>query len=248
MKGIFCCFTYLMAALAMVCGTPGQSGAVKTYVPAQPAVGDTIIFGAYEQDNDASDGREAIEWIVLDREDNQLLVVSCYALDCRQYHPEYIDVTWESSDLRAWMNEDFLNEAFDDDEISRITVTEMTSEQAADDSTGADHPAGDRIFLLSGDELERYYTSNDARRCSATAYAAAQGVYCNSDGYCWWWVRSDCTGDVHIAWLVDGRGKIYPNGSLVDETNGIRPAMWIHWDEAERSKAASGDKVLKKNR
>lgn len=37
-------------------------------------VGDYITFGKYEQDNDESDGQEDIEWRVLDKQDNKILV------------------------------------------------------------------------------------------------------------------------------------------------------------------------------
>ncbi len=37
--------------------------------------GDLVTFGTYEQDNDSSDGKEAIEWMVLDRIDDELLLL-----------------------------------------------------------------------------------------------------------------------------------------------------------------------------
>lgn len=40
------------------------------------AVHDTILFGTYEQDNDASNGREKIQWLVLEIEDNRALLIS----------------------------------------------------------------------------------------------------------------------------------------------------------------------------
>ena len=48
--------------------------------------GSRVFFGAYEQDNDESDGREDIEWLVLAREGDRLLVISRYEYpsDCSQ--------------------------------------------------------------------------------------------------------------------------------------------------------------------
>ena len=39
-------------------------------------VGDSILFGAYEQDNDTSDGKEKIEWIILKKEKDRAFLLS----------------------------------------------------------------------------------------------------------------------------------------------------------------------------
>lgn len=67
-----------------------------------------IKFGHYEQDNDASNGKEAIEWEVLGYEDGELLLISRYILDAVPYNYEWTDVTWETCALRKWLNDDFL--------------------------------------------------------------------------------------------------------------------------------------------
>lgn len=56
--------------------------------------GDVITFGAYEQDNNHSNGTEPLEWIVLDRQDDKVLLLSRYVIDCQQYHEEWCDITW----------------------------------------------------------------------------------------------------------------------------------------------------------
>ena len=38
------------------------------------APGDIVTFGAYEQDNDASNGKEPIEWIVLEELERYLII------------------------------------------------------------------------------------------------------------------------------------------------------------------------------
>ena len=44
-------------------------------------VGDIIVFGTYEQDNNISNGKENIKWLVLAKENNRVLVISDKALD-----------------------------------------------------------------------------------------------------------------------------------------------------------------------
>ena len=75
-------------------------------------VGNSVSFGSYEQDNNPANGKEEIEWIVLDVQGDRSLLISKYALDCKKYNTEWTDGTWESCSLRKWLNSDFLNAAF----------------------------------------------------------------------------------------------------------------------------------------
>ena len=66
-----------------------------------------IRFGHYEQDGDASDGAEEIEWIILARTSDRALIVSRYALDTMPYYNSYQNTSWEKSNVRQWLNGDF---------------------------------------------------------------------------------------------------------------------------------------------
>ena len=76
------------------------------------AAGDIVSFGTYEQDNNTSNGKENIEWLVLAKEGKRVLIISKYVLDCQQYNSTRTSVTWETCSLRKWLNETFLNAAF----------------------------------------------------------------------------------------------------------------------------------------
>jgi hypothetical protein len=71
-------------------------------------VGDYVFFGAYEQDNNAFNGKEDVEWLVLDIKNEKALVISKYVLHCKQYHKSYSNITWENSSIRTWLNSYFL--------------------------------------------------------------------------------------------------------------------------------------------
>lgn len=86
--------------------------------------GDLINFGSYEQDNDFANGRELIEWIILSVEKDRALLISRYALDTKPYNDEYNNVTWRTSTLRKWLNNDFFNEAFTAEEKDFIAEIE----------------------------------------------------------------------------------------------------------------------------
>ena len=68
-------------------------------------IGSVVLFGSYEQDNDISNGPEIIDWTVLDKKDNKLLLISNNALDCQPYNISDTDITWENCSLREWMND-----------------------------------------------------------------------------------------------------------------------------------------------
>jgi tetratricopeptide (TPR) repeat protein len=201
-------------------------------------VGDTVVFGAYEQDNDKSNGKEDIEWIVLAKEDNKLLVISDKALDCKQYNLSYEDITWEECTLRTWMNDTFLKSAFSADEQAKIQSTNVSADKNTDHNINAGNATTDKVFLLSIKEVKEYFISDEARKCVPTAYAEANGAYksrCYTKGgtatCSWWWLRSPGYNQ-HYAAGVGGAGLVNSdNGCGVSYGNGcVRPAMWINLD------------------
>ena len=192
-------------------------------------VGGTFFFGSYEQDNDLSNGKEAIEWLVLAKEDDRALVISRDALDCQQYHTVFESVSWENSSLRAWLNEAFIADAFSVDEQNSILSSTVEAYDNEDYGTSAGNDTTDKIFLLSIKEAELYYGSSAERECYATTYATTQGVN-NKKGGCNWWLRSP-GGNTKRAAYVTPDGVINDLGSNVDASDrgsiAVRPAFWI---------------------
>ena len=196
-------------------------------------VGDTVLLGTYEQDNDTSDGKENVEWLVLAIEDDKILVISKYALDCQPYNEEHEDVTWETCTLRSWLNDDFYDAAFSDDVKNVIVQTEVSADKNPKYSTNPGNSTTDNVFLLSITEAEKYFTDNNLRRCAPTAYAIVQGAWtddscetASGEVTCWWWLRSP-GDDQYRAASVYGSGSVFYNG-FGDTANAcVRPALWI---------------------
>ena len=190
--------------------------------------GDIIEFGSYEQDNDLTNGAEPIEWQVLDVQDGKALLFSRYALNCQQYNNTRETVTWESCTLRTWLNNAFLNDAFNMGEQRRIRMTTVSADKNPDYSTDPGKATQDKVFLLSITEANKYFTSNSERACAGTAYCYAQGADESSDtGKCWWWLRSPGYYS-NIAAIVTIIGAVFSNGYVVDYDNiAVRPALWI---------------------
>ena len=195
-------------------------------------IGSTALFGSYEQDNDPSNGKEGIEWIVLAKEGDRALVISRYALDGKQYDTSKSDITWETCALRQWLNGAFLD-TFRVEERARILHTAVTADENPSYGTPSGNDVTDKVFPLSIPEVNRYFSSDEARKCAPTEYAIAQGVWKSSkysaDGSttCSWWLRSPGSLSDHAA-LVLGYGSVETEGRAVfNILGGVRPAMWI---------------------
>ncbi|MBR4435074.1 MAG: hypothetical protein IKS90_03130 [Clostridia bacterium] len=204
--------------------------------PEKPSVniGDTYVFGAYEQDNDTSNGKEEIEWIVLDKQGSSLLLISKYALDCKPYNEAYAVVTWETCTLRGWLNNEFINEAFGSDEKAMIQTTQVKNDDNAEYGTAGGNDTDDKVFLISIDEAERYFSSDAARECEATDYAVNNGVVpsavytAGGNPTCWWWLRSP-GADSHCAVHVECVCGVKLSGCHVyNDTHAVRPALWVN--------------------
>ena len=192
------------------------------------SAGDTIEFGRYEQDNNLSNGAEAIEWLVLDVSDGSALVTSRYGLDAKAYNEEQASVSWETSTIRAWLNGEFYESAFSDDERRLIALTEVNNADNPRYETDGGNDTQDRVFLLSLDEAQRYFADDDARRLKPTDYAIARGVYVDgANGNAWWWLLSPGSNDTYAA-EVYSYGSIDIDGNYVyDYGLAVRPALRI---------------------
>jgi len=194
------------------------------------SVGDYITFGEYEQDNDISNGLEDIEWLVLDVKDGKALVISKYALDCMPYSTNNFNVTWATSTIRSWLNNDFIDSAFSVDEQGMIPTVTVPGDKNPEYNTRPGDSTQDKMFLLSISEVNKYLSTNFAKQCEPTAYTVSCGAMKNSNGNCWWWLRSPGASRDYAA-SVDYFGHVAEQGDFVDfEYNSVRPAMWIEFE------------------
>lgn len=183
-------------------------------------VGDTIVFGTYEQDNDKSNGKEDIEWLILEKQDAKVFVISKYALDCKKYDDSYrSDSTWERSFIRDWLNDDFYNEAFGATLQECVLNTYVTADKNPVYDTDPGFGTWDNIFLLSMQEVMDITLDLD---CGATEYAQQQGAEVDN-GFCWWWLRTPGKNQGYAA-AMGGPADGY---QVYSYNNAVRPAMWI---------------------
>lgn len=187
------------------------------------SVAEIIKFGEYQN--------EKIEWRILAKENNKLLVISKYALDRQPYHTTRTDITWESCSLRSWLNNEFLNEAFSETEQSMIAITTIKNAKNLEYGTPGGANTHDKVFILSIAEVEKYFSSDSYRQAEPTAYGVAQGEYVNDDdGNYSWWLRSPGRSRSHVAYVYSG--NVFDDGVIANNDDvAIRPAMWINLED-----------------
>lgn len=224
---LFICIPILILCLAVggilavraITATPGSgSDAVtaETDVFANAKIGDTIAFGKYNQNGSEADGPEPIEWIVLDKQDGKLLLLSRYIL----FEGKSAGKEWIINDLRKSLNAEFHSAAFLPEEQNRICETPIVSSYHAT-------PIYDKIFLLSEEEVEKYLPTDDSRNCGFQ--------YSTKDGGSWW-LRSCYEVETEQKRILRRQIVVTQTGSFDFHTfntssatisSGIRPAMWV---------------------
>lgn len=168
-------------------------------------IGNVVKFGLYEQDNNSDNGKEDIEWLVLAKENNKLLLISKYGLERMPFNNTRSEFNWETSTIKEWLNTDFLSNSFSAEQQNNIL----------------------KVFLLNESEVKQYFSTDDDRKCKPTEY-------CNRKvGFNSWWVNSMGSWETSAV-DVSGDGKINNgnlpdrNGNYIDNDNAmVRPAMWI---------------------
>ncbi len=194
--------------------------------------GNYVTFGTYPQTKSGTDNTP-IEWLVLESDGETALLVSRYALDCQQYNTEYVNTTWEKCTLCSWLNDEFYNRAFSDEEKQSILKSSVSADKNPSYSTNPGNATKGNVFLLSIVEAKKYFTSDKARMCASTDYAVQQGAYVNSnytvDGRsaCWWWLRLPDS-------LSDHAPRVYFDGSIfgyygafVNSIEAVRPCVRV---------------------
>ena len=207
------------------------------------ANGDIIKFGNYMITS--SENKDAIEWIVLDKQTGKTLLLSKYIIDCKCYNETRDKVTWETCSLRKWLNNDFYNAVFTNDEKNKILTTNLNQiDNPNNNKSKGGNPTNDKIFLLSIDEVQKYFNqhglSPDNQNLAAlpTEYAKSKDnngekLWVNNDssvwhnGYGYFWLRSPGIYQRDAAG-VDSNGGLDIEGRYVDvSVIGVRPAMWV---------------------
>ncbi len=187
--------------------------------------GDIVSWGVYEQDNNSLNGPESVFWRVLCIRGETALLLSLQGLDAKPFHHENTVVQWADCDLRTWLNDSFLNALLTEEEQTAVCISHLKALPHPRYSTDPGKDTDDSVFLLSVQEVEKYFPEPEDRLCVCTEYARSQGAYRGDNGKSGWWLRT--TGH-----SPDDEARVNTEGHFVNydvnwAKDVVRPAMWV---------------------
>ena len=193
-KPIALALTLVLAIFLAACG----SNLPDVKKSAEP--GEVITFGQPD-------------WIVLSVEGGKALLLSEKVLESKRFDSSSND--WETSEMRAYLNNAFYDATFSTQEKGEIVETNII--------TGGKRTS-DKIFLLSEEEVNEYM--GNSAYVNVKSLRAAR----NLSGTSWrWWIRSPSSYGSDIARYVDFDGSIFFHHFLYVRTEcGVRPALWLN--------------------
>lgn len=188
-------------------------------------LGSVVRLGHWEQNNISADGVEPIEWIVLESDGTESLLLAKDALAFREFGMNIFGkAMWQNGSLCAWLNGEFLEGAFSEGEQAAIRTSRLT-----DDGYNAYKSGGtirNRVFLLSEAELLQYMPGEQERICVASD-AAGAGSTCGYEAGTpvRWWLRT--TMDTTYARAVSETGSLARGNVSYNEGLYVRPAIRV---------------------
>jgi tetratricopeptide (TPR) repeat protein len=153
-------------------------------------VGESGVFGG-------------ITWQALAVEGHNALIITKDIIEQKRF--DVNSNNWQNSEIKRWLHGDFLE---------KISASEQRLIQNVNNKGVG---TTDQIFLLSIDEVNRYFPSQQSRIASY------------DDEAFWWWLRSPGSGDSDYAAYVGDDGNVYTYGVDVDlDGGGVRPVLWLN--------------------
>ena len=188
--------------------------------------GTVVTFGSYEQDDNLENGKEPIDWIIIDRNETSTMLISLDVIEYKKFSSNYDDKTWEKSSIRRWLNSEFFNALFAPDEQNYILDTTVVPDKKLY-STSPDqgNTTIDKIFLLSEKEFLKYEKVIDMD-CAPTRYVNALG------GSTGWWLRST-TGNIEscidsVDFVGDTSYRVHAHFYNIKQ--GVRPVIRVSFN------------------
>ena len=192
----------------------------------------TVKFGNYQG--------EVIEWLVLDYEDGENLLISKKILDVKAYNDsennEDENAIWEKCSLRAWLNNDFYSEAFSQEEQSKIVTSKVINSVNRRSGKPGGNDTEDNVFLLSLEEAEHYFANGQGKYADPTKYVKKSFADSRRTEYVWWLrTTGEYTGwaaCVRYNGMIDSMGERANTQAAIDQSGteylyGVRPVIRV---------------------
>ena len=222
-------------ALTLICVLGGCTNETEKMMK-EAQVDALVTFGSYEQDNNMENGAEPIQWRVLEKNENEMLLLSEYILDSKAYNEAQGAVIWEESSLREWLNGEFFAGAFSEEEQMYIEESTNKNPGNTDYLVPDANDTVDKVFLPCAVEIYDGFIPERYVKARASEYAKENGVEVRSEEYCMWWLRccsveNNYGGNVYGA-TADDLGKAFARGrETILPSIGVRPMIRIRIPE-----------------
>ncbi len=199
-------------------------------------IGSVITFGDYQ-------------WRVLDSKNGMALILTDNIIEQRDYHNKKEAVTWEHSEIRNYLNSEFINKFSTTEKEKVVSHLSKNTDNPWYGSHGGNDTV-DKVFLLSLDETVRLYFGDSSRLLDNPKKnqrywfdrkddnnVKRRALFLESSW--WWWTRTPGKNN-RVAVYIHGDGNIGIQGNGISKTSfntlhrlthsnegGVRPAMWI---------------------
>lgn len=206
---------------------------------------------------------EPIKWRILEEADGTLLLLCDTAIDSQNFYSPFeltnsedeegIDAeegivdgeeseeteeiyrnNYAQSYIRAWLNINFYQTAFNDYQkglIQKSHVDNGVSSTGYKENPYISEDTEDNVFLLSYAEVTSLCSEPQNRQVKSSDYARSQGCFTSENkktkGNCQWWLRSPILTGEYSARIVGVGGDIYNYGVTATKC-GIVPAIRIN--------------------
>lgn len=200
---------------------------------------DKIKFGRYKQS--AEFKSEPIKWRILSiDEDNNALLLADKGLINSSYNYNLANknVSWETCTLRAWLNSNFYENAFNEEEQAEINLVTVKNEENLIYDIKGSKDTLDKVFLLSIEEacndaygFDSIFSNNsDTRICNVTEYTTSINPNLHNhieQGN--WWLRSFCNNS-NVAAYVNNEGGGVSTDKIMSSNCSlfVRPVIQIN--------------------
>ena len=165
-------------------------------------------------DDATGDRKKGWRFLSFDEMSGRILVISEDCVAWMPFQQSGDRATWETSTVRAWLNTDFYLAL---PSFVQSHIQEVSAPYPDDNKGGGTSTTNDKIFLLSVNEVNRFFPDNASR----VARYDGRTV--------WWWLRSPDEND-RFARYISSAGDVRDDNLRVDTAIGIRSAMWLNLD------------------
>lgn len=199
-------------------------------------IGSIFCFGNYQ-------------WRILSIKTDKMLLLTDEIIEQRDYHHKKEEITWEYSEIRHYLNHEFI-ERFNASDKNKIIGVQIKNENNPWYGSFGGNDTNDRIFLLSLNEVVRLYFGDSSRLLDnpkknqrywfdrKDENNVKRRAFLLESSW-WWWTRTPGKNN-KVTTYVHGDGNIGIQGNGISRTSfntlhpktqsnqgGVRPALWL---------------------